>query len=48
MSRRRWLGSAARAAMNLAAVGSSRNLGSGSSAAGKSPAKIGTRAGASS
>ena len=33
---RRWLGSSARAAMNLAAVGSSKNLGSGSSRAGKS------------
>ena len=38
ISRRRWFGSAASAAMNFAAVGSSRNLGSGSSRSGKSPA----------
>jgi hypothetical protein len=37
------LGSAAKVAMNFAAVGSSRNFGSGSSRSGKSPAKIGTR-----
>ena len=47
-SRRRRSGSAARVAMNFAAVGSSRNFGSGSSALGTSPAKIGTRRGASS
>jgi len=40
MSRRRWLGSVARAAMNFAAVGSSRNFG-------RSPVKMGTRRGAS-
>ncbi len=34
--------------MNLAAVGSSKNFGRGSSALGTSPAKIGTRLGASS
>ena len=47
MSRRRRLGSVASAAMNLAAVGSSRNFGAGSSALGRSPAKMGTRRGAS-
>ena len=47
MSRRRRLGSVARAAMNFAAVGSSRNFGVGSSALGRSPVKMGTRRGAS-
>lgn len=37
MRRRRWFGSTARAAMNLAAVGSSRNFGSASSGLGRSP-----------
>jgi hypothetical protein len=47
MSRRRRFGSVASAAMNLAALGSSRNFGVGSSALGRSPARIGTRRGAS-
>jgi hypothetical protein len=48
ISRRRRFGSVASAAMNLAAVGSSKNRGSGSSRAGKSLEWMGSRAGASS